>query len=456
MACASPLQPAARRWFLSAWLLAALCLSGTAWGVTAYSRTGQFVIHSNYPTTPTLSQWLEPTNSTRITLSPDPLTVTCERIKTAVLRQLDLADHWRGKVHVWIRPELRREAAKGLVSTRFADGWHYTLDLPERCEADALVRLLVQTILTEIANRTPGTHPAELPIWFVEGMTARVRGSVGPDVIVTPTPLRTRIGTAGGQIESGAKERVGAENLQEIHAALFGRPPVSFAELSQPGAAIEGGEARETYRLSAELFLYQLQQLANGRRCLQAMLANLTRSMNWQTAFLTGFEPHFGRLLDVEKWWTVTLHDFLRGNQPNTWAASTSLNKLAEATKVHVDIQERAGAPPRPASVTLQQFIAQANPTAQRTVLRARMAYLADLQRRAAPNVTPLIRSYAAVIEDYLTQRGRSGYSDSTKRAGALPPALLVQQTTRRLDELDRLLDRQRQAATPAPSATRP
>ncbi|HMZ09530.1 MAG TPA: recombination protein O N-terminal domain-containing protein, partial [Plasticicumulans sp.] len=98
--------------------------------------------------------------------------------------------------------------------------------------------------------------------------------------------------------------RVGAENLQEIHAVLFGRPPMSFAELSQPGAGIEGGEAQETYRLSAELFLYQLQQLTNGRRCLQAMLANLTRAMNWQTAFLAGFEPHFGRLLDVEKWWT--------------------------------------------------------------------------------------------------------------------------------------------------------
>ena len=456
MANASLFRPAARRWFLGAWLVLSIAFPGIARGVTAYSRSGQFVIHSSYPTAPTLSQWLEPTNSARITLSPDPLTVTCERIKTAVLRHLDMADRWKGKVHVWIRPELRREAAQGLVSTRFADGWHYTLDLPERCEADALVRLLVQTILTEIANRTPGAHPAELPIWLVEGMTARVRGSVGPDVIVTPTRLRTRIGNAGGQIESGAKERVGAENLQEIHAVLFGRPPMSFAELSQPGAGIEGGEAQETYRLSAELFLYQLQQLTNGRRCLQAMLANLTRAMNWQTAFLTGFEPHFGRLLDVEKWWTLTLHDFLRGNQPNTWAASTSLNKLAEATKVHVDIQERAGAPARPALVTLQQFIAQANPLAQKTVLRARISYLADLQRRAAPNVTPLIRSYAAVLDEYLAQRARSGYSESTKRAGALPPALLVQQTTRRLDELDRQLDRQRQAATPAPTAIRP
>lgn len=428
---------------LFGWVLAGggAGIGGSLQAATVFSRSGQFVIHSPYTTTPTLSQFPAGTNSGRITLAPDPLAVSCERIKTGVLRELDAPDQWRGKVQVWIRSRLRAGMPPGFVSTRYADGWQYTLEFPEEIEASALVRAVVLAVLTEMANRHATQRPAEVPLWLVDGLAARITSLVGPDPVVSPTPLDARLAQSLGQLAAAPKTRVGAENLSEIRAWIQGRRALTFAELSQPPPALLVDEVYTTYRYSAQLLVAQLQNLRQGRRCLQAMVFGLGRSLNWQTAFLQAFGQHFERLLDVEKWWTVATQSFVQGDQPNSWPRSVSLAKLADALQVRVDVQERAGGPRRPGALPLQEFIGRTTFAGHREAVRLRIRRLEALERTAAPDTVPLVRNYRSALEDYLTQRLSSGRSTISKRVGALPPAFLVREARRRLEELDRQRD---------------
>jgi hypothetical protein len=396
------------------------------------------VIHSPYATTPTLNQLGTPANPARVTLAPDPLAVSCERIKAGVLRELDLSDHWRGKVQVWIRPRLRVGTPPGFEATRYADGWQYKLDLAEEIEPSAVVRGVVLALLTELANRQAGPRAAELPLWLVEGLSARLMGTVGPDLVVVPTPLQMKLGGSVGQLDTAPRTHVGAENLAEIRAWFLGRSPLTFAEIGQPSPAQLVGEAYATYRHSAELLVYKLQCLRQGRRCLALTVFGLTRSLNWQTAFLRAFGSHFDRLLDVEKWWTVTTQSFLQGDQPNSWPRSVSLDKLADLLRVRVEVQDRPGAPRRASDFSLQEFMARTTFAGHQAAVGLRRARLQALQRTAAPETVPLVRNYLTVLDDYLRQRSGAGRAGISKRVPALPLAYVLRETTRRLDELDR------------------
>jgi len=403
-----------------------------------HSRSDQFVIHSPYATTPTLGSFGSADDSTRVALAPDPLAVSCERIKAGVLRELDLADHWRGKVHVWIKPGLRIGTPPGLVSTRYADGWQYTLELPEQIEPAVLVRAVVQALVTEIANRQGGMRPADVPLWLVEGLSASAASTVGPDLVVAPTRLRARVGDAMGQLDNAQRTQVGAQNLPEIRAWFFDRPFLSFAELSQPNASHLAGENLTTYRHCAQLLLRELQGLPQGRRCLRALVSSLTRSLNWQTAFLRAFSSHFGRLLDVEKWWAVSMQSFLQGDQPNAWPREVSLDKLDELLGVRVEVQARPRAPRRVEVMSLQEYMAKTAFRDHREVLRARVRRLESMQRKVTAEVVPLVQSYLGVLDGYLTRRAQSGRNPTAKRIGSLPGAMVLREAIRQLDELDR------------------
>ncbi|HNU99466.1 MAG: hypothetical protein KA191_04545 [Verrucomicrobia bacterium] len=411
---------------------------GQVRAATVYSRSGQFVIHSPYATMPTLNQLPTPVSSNRVTLAPDPLAVSCERIKTGVLRELDLPDHWRGKVHVRIKPRLRAGATPGFVSTRYADGWQYTLELPEELEPDALVRSVVLAVLSEIANRQVGVRPAEIPIWLAEGLSASAAHAIGPDLVVAPTPLRARLGASVGQLDTTPQTRVGAENLGEVRAWLFDRVPLTFAQLSQPAPDFLSGESGTTYRHCAHLLVRHLQALPQGRRGLQTFVFSLTRSLNWQTAFLEAFSGQFSRLLDVEKWWTVSMQGFLQGDQPNAWSRAVSLDKLGDILGVRVEVQDRPRAPRRATVLSLQEFMGKTEFAVHRAVVRVRVSRLQAIQRSAAREIVPLIESYRAVLDEYLSHRAQAGRSPLAKRVGSLPPALLLREATRQLDELDR------------------
>lgn len=440
------------------WAVAAAVLVGgsLAFGAdlprdfTVHSRSGQFVVRSPYASASTLLQAIVTTNSALVTLAPDSLAVSCERIKKAVLRELDLADRWQGKVYVSIRPTLPRNATPGFVSTRFADGWHYALDVPEQIEPPLLVRAVVQVLLTEIANRTPGPHPPGIPLWLVEGLTGRLLATVGPDVVTTPTGTIAKLSPAVAQIQSGPRTPITFDHPQKMRAWLLDHPPLTFADLSLPAAEQLEGDAWQTYQHSAHILVTELQGLRAGRRCLVQTLSRLTSTLNWQTAFLEAFRPHFARFLDLEKWWSLTVTQFLVSDQPHAWTPTTTLHKLDEILRVRVTQQDSSDAPSRSADLRLQELIAKTPYKEHRAVVADRLSRLRTIALLAAPALVPLTQSYQTVLAHYLEQGARIGYNPRSKRQLAISAEYVVRETTRRLDELDRQRDRLRSVAPAA------
>src|SRR5439155_802236 len=68
-------------------------------------------------------------DSPLIELDPNILAVTCERIKQALLRELTLADLWRGRVYVQINSALSSNQAPLVFAMPYLNGWQYQVEL---------------------------------------------------------------------------------------------------------------------------------------------------------------------------------------------------------------------------------------------------------------------------------------------------------------------------------------
>ena len=106
-----------------------------------------------------------------ISLEPGLLVVSCERIKQALWRALDASPSWRGRVHLSLRPARSAAEAVTIISEKVPGGWSYRVGLPNEMEKDRFVRVIVQVLLMEIANRNASSRTAEIPTWLAEGLS---------------------------------------------------------------------------------------------------------------------------------------------------------------------------------------------------------------------------------------------------------------------------------------------
>ena len=149
-------------------------------------------------------------------VEPQWLAVAAERTKKAVLTRLDLPDHWVGKIHLQIRPRRELgEASIRIVPVSFPNGWQYRVDVPDPVEWRRLVRVLVEVVLLELANREAGERLGFPPLWINEGMTELVLADRGEDLVlrsdsagVPYTTLEVRATRKGGD-RGGGRARVG-------------------------------------------------------------------------------------------------------------------------------------------------------------------------------------------------------------------------------------------------------
>src|SRR5882724_4995849 len=135
------------------------------------SLSGQFVVRDP-PVTDRYPYYLV-AQSNLVRLDPTLLTVSCERIKHAVLTELGARDQWQGKIYLNLyHPQNPNE---GIVvnSTRMGSQWIYHVALPDFIDRYRVVSMVVQTVMLEMANRNSATS-AELPVWLAEGMTRQV------------------------------------------------------------------------------------------------------------------------------------------------------------------------------------------------------------------------------------------------------------------------------------------
>ena len=272
-------------------------------------------------------------------------------------------------VYITIRPA--RGPGRDFVCTteRFGNNWIYRLELPPQVERHQLVRVLVQVLLQEMANRRRATTWRKSPLWLTEGLTQQMLNSRAVEIILPP-PNQSYGALMLGPTVIQARQ---PDPLELARRVLRDRPPLSLAELSWPGTDQMDSAAGETFRCSAHLFVTELLRLDQGREHLRAMINELAGCYNWQTAFLRAFAPHFANQLAVEKWWTLQVVHFVGRDPTQLWTAAESWRQLADLLRASVAVRRTQSDMPAHADVTLQTVIREWEPCARRRRSAARL-----------------------------------------------------------------------------------
>lgn len=430
------------------WCHLCLCLCLGFWSATGflrveaavavYSRSGQFIVHSANTSVPSLGRVPIPAQTNVVRLEPEPLLVTCERIRTAVFTALGQQDSAGSKVHVWLYPGRTPDNMAPVSATRYTDGYTYHVHLPEEAEPTALVRALVYVVLLEYSNRWPGTHSAEIPIWLVEGLTAELRSSSGPDLLAQSTPLLGKVGDGWGQVQSSTRLQQLALARSNLVERLRFAPRLAFSDLSLPSLESLSGPNLRNFRDHSNAFLIQLAGLPDGPACTASMLRGLTSTLNWQVAFQQAFRKHFSTWLDVEKWWAVAVTRLTGRNEASLMKAAGTLRRLEDILRVDVAIQNSPAEIPWQSTLTLQQLARDWGFSRQRPVLETKLSQLAALRVVAAAECLPLMDGYRTALETYLRSRPFASSDRMVRGANAVVREAVVRQVCERLENLDR------------------
>jgi hypothetical protein len=368
--------------------------------VSTRSVSGQFVVYApasgTRPIPPDIAA-----DTSHVRLDPVLATVACERMKQALWRELGAAGSWRGKIHLRLHPVQALAEEVLLAAELFRDGWRYTIDCPDFVESSRFVRSVVHALLLEMANRAAVERSAEIPLWLIEGFTQELIASIGDEIFLGPSASGR---TAGVSIRSTYVEKQNPNSLKAAHLELSVHPPLTFEKLSWPTEGDLEGLASARYRYSAQLFVSELLRLDRGRTCVLGMIEQLPRNLNWQFAFIRSFNPHFQRLLDVEKWWALRASHFIGRDLTQYWTPAESCRRLAEALGPTVHVRSTENELPMPAEVSLQAIIRDWDLPIQIQVLKEKTRELEVLRLRVAADLAPLVEEYRLTLENYLQQ----------------------------------------------------
>lgn len=427
--------------------------------MTVRSRSDQFVVSG--------VMTIAPKKFKRVPLSPEPeapvtlleleppsLAVIAERIKVELLRELGAADKWQGKIFVTVRRSEETDPEVYILSERFNSGWQYRVELPQQIEPAMLARVLVRALLLELANRSAGERSAEIPLWLSEGFTAHLLASPEASLNLQPEqPLREkRFNSLAAAVTT--RDRVKPDQLALVRARLHAAPPLPYVDLGMPSDDQLHGEAWETYRGCAHLFVMELLKLKDGRAAMREMLSALPGYLNWQFAFYRGFDAHFRSPLEVEKWWSVTLLNFTGRDQHLKWSAEASLQRLDEILLAPVAVRAAANTLPEHAEVKLQVLFTKMKYPQQKEALQRTINQLRGLEWNVPPDMLKLVDDYRATLETYLVKRNKAAGETDVKGGPASGPHPFVRETLEKLEVLDVIREDFRKYGPPATPPT--
>jgi hypothetical protein len=413
---------------------------------SARSMSGQFVVRtangiSKLPSTASSTPASDGNDET-ITLSPSLAAVSCERIKQAVWRELELSGNWGGKILITLRPARGSNDTVTVVCSRFNNGWNYQMDMPQTVTKRRFMRAIVQTLLLEFANRNGGRRSAEIPHWLSEGIVQTLLSGSETE-LMPPPPEKSVNGVmiTRSIIEKSKISPVDGSMIEPLDAArgiLSENPPLSVKQISWPTDQQLTGMDGGVYEKSAQLFTTELMRLDDGPSCFRTMLAELAGCYNWQTAFFRAFKSHFTDLLDLEKWWALQMVYFTGHDPMHRLTLEESRQKLDEALIVTAQLRRQASELPVPTDVPLQTVIKEWDFASQKIVLYENVTALDRLRFHVAPELTDLVSDYHRTLAGYLDQRTKASYAQTSTRFHGLTVASAVWDTVRKLDKLDR------------------
>ncbi|MEI6343384.1 MAG: hypothetical protein WCR07_15630 [Verrucomicrobiota bacterium] len=356
---------------------------------TARDVSGQFVISGGPPP------------ETRVGLIPEALpdledvplqaqwmAVAADRTRRTLTRLLDLPEGWRGKIFVNIH-DAGDEGGKGvhLRPVQVQGAWNVRLDLPSKLPWKTVVRVLVDALLVEMANREPGAHVGVVPLWVSEGMTGLVLADRGRDLVVEGHTAVMR-------------NAVKPEWLAEVRKVLAGRSPLLLDEMAFPPAGMASdAAAHAAYRASSTLLCHELLGGREGRRAFNDFLAALPRHENWQMAFLQAHRGRFLTMLEAEKWWAVNSLHVLGRDPARVWGRGATLAHLDALLVENAEIRVSTNAPASFQSIRLADLVVKWDRDVQRDVVRRKLSQLRSMQQHAAKEILPLVADYHRALQ---------------------------------------------------------
>ena len=147
------------------------------------------------------------------------------------------------------------------------------------------------------------------------------------------------------------------------------------------------------YQHSAQLFVRELLRLRGGPDALCATLALLPEHLNWQTAFLRGFESHFQRMLDVEKWWSLQIAQLQTRESSVLWSAGEARQRLEEILYTPLQVRLANEDLPHVTPVALQTVLNDWNFSQQSPLLQNKLNQLRAARVRLTPELAALLKS---------------------------------------------------------------
>lgn len=438
--------------------------------VAGRSVSGQFQIYTPR-WDPALRPPVELTSRTNyLELEPALLTISCERVKQALHRELGItAPTWRGRIHLTLRRATAADEPVYIVSEKIRDGWAYHVGLPQVVERQRFIRGLVQVLLLEQANRRSTGRSAEIPVWLSEGLTQLLL--LRPDVELTPSPTRwdkngvaigptvfdirrvnphkQTVNVSSAEELAGLKRVIWLDPLEEARRVLRSRPPLTLEELTWP-ADEQQSPSGELYRRSAELFVAGLLRLEHGREDLRGMVDELAGCYNWQTAFFRTFKSHFRRQLDLEKWWALQVVHFTGRDPTELWSPEESLQRLDKILRTPIEVRHAANELPARTDAPLQSIIREWEPNQQLPALKNKVRDLEMFRLRAATQIVPLADDYRKALQTYLGGREKIDFAAVARRSGQRRLHAAAQEAIKQLDALDARRDALRPQEEPS------
>jgi hypothetical protein len=358
------------------------------------------------------------------------VSVSCEQIKELLFTELgyNMRDQLvtrrdnLGLAKIFIALHPRSDASIEFSAVPGRHGVNYLVDLPNEMFASRFIETIVTILLIDLANAETHHADASPPPWLIKGLVGHLQ-SIGLETL----PLESQLGFT--------KVKVRTEPVAAIRERLHDRAPLTFDELSWPEKLQK--EKRVVFDDSAQLFVYELLHLRDGRDSLRKMIMTLPKYKNWQFAFFDAFAAEFSQTVNVEKWWALTLVNFTGRDPQMLWSREETEKKLVAAVKVTAQVYTAAHELPRRTELTLQQVIQDWEYARQLIALQKAISQLRILRYRAAPEMLSLVDDYRQVIEGYL--RDRSPVELQKKTSPGL--AILKKTVCRKLDDLDKRLD---------------
>lgn len=393
------------------------------------SASGQFAVSVTPENSPFYHRPDFSTNANILRLDAPLLAVSAERFKVALWRSLGLSANasWNGKIFLVLHSARSLDEDVVIASQPFIRLWNYRLELPDLITRNRYARAFSAVLLLEIANRNApvGGRSVVIPQWLADGLAWQIIETDGSKVILS-MPIKTVDGLPQTRLN---ETRRGIDPLATARRVLQNSPALTFDQLSWPNYAQLNGDDGGVYLASAQLFVNDLLALNDGPAKMHELVTGLSACQNWQTAFLKAFRENFHSSLDVEKWWSLRVVNFVTRDPGPRWTVAVSRERLDAILTVPVGIRHATNALPERAEISLQSALRSFEPARQVEILETKLRDLDLVQLRLAAPLATVADGYRHALMDFLG-RQKKRPSIRQKKIGAA-------ELSKKLDALD-------------------